>query len=286
MKPFQKSKSGDMRTLRAAGFSLATADRLAQPRRGGGAVFVAAGAALVLLMGGIATLGLSVGSDTSQTAASSTSIRLENAVNAALVQASVAQANAPAQPTPDVAPNIAALPAALATADLDVAAQTSQAVLQIEPAPTPFEQQPAAPQTAALEVPTLQAAGPAIDCAASLDAYLGGQFIQFGVASSDIPEQAIDLLSGIKTRLAGCADAALQIAGHSDRSGDDTLNIQLSWERADNTRDALISMGADAAHLEALGFGARAPLAQGSDTDDAANRRVEFRVTRLRTSTQ
>ncbi len=122
----------------------------------------------------------------------------------------------------------------------------------------------------------------AADCVDRLDSYLEPMFITFELGETGITSQNAPLLSHIAALVASCEDAHVLVAGHADGSGDDLTNLALSWERADETLDLLVTLGVDPAALEAVGFGARAPMAQGSDDDDAANRRVGFRVLRKR----
>jgi hypothetical protein len=54
---FQKTKSDEMLRLRAAGFSLAHAERLSRDKRGPGLVIAGVAAVALVLVGGIVTLG-------------------------------------------------------------------------------------------------------------------------------------------------------------------------------------------------------------------------------------
>lgn len=74
---------------------------------------------------------------------------------------------------------------------------------------------------------------------------------------------------------------AMAIEGHTDVRGSTAANQALSERRAANVRRALIELGADAAAVTSVGFGESRPAARGSsDADHAANRRVEFVITR------
>jgi outer membrane protein OmpA-like peptidoglycan-associated protein len=75
-------------------------------------------------------------------------------------------------------------------------------------------------------------------------------------------------------------DAALklEIAGHTDSTGDPAANQALSERRANTVKQTLSARyGADASRLTAKGYGAELPLAANdSEEDRAINRRVEL----------
>lgn len=118
------------------------------------------------------------------------------------------------------------------------------------------------------------------DCVKQLEQFLTPIFVNFEAGSAGIGPQNISLLSRISEKIMACDAAYVMVAGHADGSGDDAVNLALSWERADRTLNSLLMLGVDPFAVEALGFGARAPLSQGSDEEGNADRRVDFRVMR------
>jgi outer membrane protein OmpA-like peptidoglycan-associated protein len=69
----------------------------------------------------------------------------------------------------------------------------------------------------------------------------------------------------------------VQISGHTDNSGTDARNNQLSLERAKAVADYLVSKGIHAKRLSWKGFGATKPLANNNtEGGRALNRRTEF----------
>jgi outer membrane protein OmpA-like peptidoglycan-associated protein len=73
------------------------------------------------------------------------------------------------------------------------------------------------------------------------------------------------------------AQARFVLAGHTDASGSDVINVPLSCARAKAVRDYLGQRhGVAAERLHVEGFGARRPLDAGHPMQ-AANRRVEVR---------
>ena len=74
-------------------------------------------------------------------------------------------------------------------------------------------------------------------------------------------------------------DATFNIEGHTDSVGDDAFNLELSENRADSVKKALIDMGIDASRLNSEGFGEAIPIEDNETPEGRAmNRRVEFVV--------
>ena len=67
------------------------------------------------------------------------------------------------------------------------------------------------------------------------------------------------------------------VEGHTDASGGDEFNLQLSRERASSVRTALVAGGVDASKITAEGYGESRPVAT-NDTREGRqqNRRVEI----------
>lgn len=119
-------------------------------------------------------------------------------------------------------------------------------------------------------------------CVQDLDHQIRPLSVSFSQGSTAISTDDGPLLRHIAALISNCDEAHVQVAGHADGTGDDRTNIALSWERADEALAALVMLGVDPASLEAIGYGARVPLSQGSNEGSAANRRVDFRVMRKR----
>ena len=70
------------------------------------------------------------------------------------------------------------------------------------------------------------------------------------------------------------------VSGHTDNSGSELTNQQLSEARASAVRAILISSGVPAASVSAVGMGPSSPIADNSTaTGKAQNRRVEIGIT-------
>jgi outer membrane protein OmpA-like peptidoglycan-associated protein len=74
---------------------------------------------------------------------------------------------------------------------------------------------------------------------------------------------------------------SLVIEGHTDSVGSAVYNSSLSQRRAEIVRKTMISIGAPAAKVKAIGYGESKPIADnGNYQGRAMNRRVEFKVRR------
>jgi OOP family OmpA-OmpF porin len=72
----------------------------------------------------------------------------------------------------------------------------------------------------------------------------------------------------------------VRIVGYTDSTGTAERNAQLSKQRAEVVRDYLVSIGVDAAKVDAVGAAASNPIADNSTKEgQAMNRRVEIEVT-------
>jgi OOP family OmpA-OmpF porin len=71
----------------------------------------------------------------------------------------------------------------------------------------------------------------------------------------------------------------VEIQGHTDTTGEDEFNQQLSVQRAERVRQALIENGVDQGRLLTKGLGKSMPIASNdTEVGRAQNRRVEFHV--------
>ena len=69
----------------------------------------------------------------------------------------------------------------------------------------------------------------------------------------------------------------VEIGGHTDSTGDEAYNLDLSRSRAEAIMAYLIEHGVEASRLEARGYGELYPIEDNdSDAGKQANRRVEF----------
>lgn len=101
--------------------------------------------------------------------------------------------------------------------------------------------------------------------------------IHFGSDSDEILDDSQELLDGLAQMVKDHPEIhTLRIDGHTDSTGDDAHNLELSQRRAQAVLVALQTRGVHT-RMEARGLGETAPVCS-EDTDDchARNRRVEF----------
>lgn len=103
--------------------------------------------------------------------------------------------------------------------------------------------------------------------------------IQFASGSAEIQavsfptlDQAVELLTE--------TDAALEVQGYTDKTGNAAANLRLSQDRADAVLTYLVSKGIGSGQLTAQGYGPTEEFAAGDSAEAlAANRRVRFELT-------
>lgn len=75
------------------------------------------------------------------------------------------------------------------------------------------------------------------------------------------------------------AKMTIEISGHTDKTGSETLNLNLSQARAKTVVDFLVQKGIDPSRLEYKGFGSLQPIdVNTTPAGRAKNRRVEFKI--------
>jgi outer membrane protein OmpA-like peptidoglycan-associated protein len=103
--------------------------------------------------------------------------------------------------------------------------------------------------------------------------------ITFALNSSDLNAQFFSALEGVGVVLKEYNKTVIEIAGHTDSSGSDSYNQQLSQRRAQAVATYLASQGVKNERLMTVGAGESYPIAS-NDTEQgrAANRRVELTI--------
>jgi hypothetical protein len=101
--------------------------------------------------------------------------------------------------------------------------------------------------------------------------------INFDVDSAVIRDESKPTLDKIVAVLKAKPDWKLKVEGHTDSSGGDAHNQELSQKRADAVKTYLVIAGINVARLTTAGLGATKPVA-GNETEAgrAQNRRVEL----------
>jgi outer membrane protein OmpA-like peptidoglycan-associated protein len=102
--------------------------------------------------------------------------------------------------------------------------------------------------------------------------------IFFKTSSAEISEKSSGLLSEIADVLLRNPQVKqVEVQGHTDNTGTSEINLQLSQQRAEAVREALVNAGVEAGRLTAKGYGDTRPLMPNlTDRHRARNRRVQF----------
>jgi len=117
------------------------------------------------------------------------------------------------------------------------------------------------------------------ECVAQINKVLSVQQITFAPSSADIDVVARASIDNIAEILKSCQDVAMEIGGHTDSQGRETMNQALSQARAEAVVNALLARRILTSNLTAKGFGESQPLADnGTEEGREANRRIEFKL--------
>jgi outer membrane protein OmpA-like peptidoglycan-associated protein len=104
--------------------------------------------------------------------------------------------------------------------------------------------------------------------------------LDFETGSATLKPSSAEQLKNIAEIMKAFPKVALKIGGYTDNVGNADANLKLSQNRAENTKQELVKLGADAKRLEAQGYGEKHPVADNSTEEGRAkNRRIDLRVT-------
>lgn len=104
--------------------------------------------------------------------------------------------------------------------------------------------------------------------------------IYFDTNEATLQPESDDELDLLEEMMEVNPTLTIEIAGHTDAVGDDTLNKDLSQRRANAVRKYLLDKGISSSRIRAVGYGEERPLASNDDEEEGRmfNRRVEFKV--------
>jgi peptidoglycan-binding protein ArfA len=103
--------------------------------------------------------------------------------------------------------------------------------------------------------------------------------INFSTDGFTLAPDSRQLVSQIADKLKACPDVKVAVAGYTDSSGSDAINVPLSASRAKAVADGLVSDGVAADAVTSRGAGSADPVADnGTPEGRAQNRRVEITV--------
>ena len=104
--------------------------------------------------------------------------------------------------------------------------------------------------------------------------------ILFEVDSANLKAEAVTQLVQVGDIVAKYADDTIAIAGHTDSSGSENYNEELSLRRAGAVKSVLVSRGVQESQITVSGLGESRPVADnGTAEGRAKNRRVELLIT-------
>ena len=113
-----------------------------------------------------------------------------------------------------------------------------------------------------------------------LIAALNDSVVNFPSDSAEVPASMIDFLQKAAEDIKQLPNGhVVEIAGYTDDTGEQALNVALSRKRAEAVRQMLVKFGADPEMLIAKGYGSADPVAS-NDTPEGRrrNRRIEYHI--------
>lgn len=104
--------------------------------------------------------------------------------------------------------------------------------------------------------------------------------VLFGIDQSTLTTSARNNLDDLTTILNKYPDTNIEVQGHTDNTGTDSHNQQLSEERASSVAQYLKNRGVSSGRISTKGFGEGAPgYTNDSEEGRSQNRRVDFLIT-------
>lgn len=102
----------------------------------------------------------------------------------------------------------------------------------------------------------------------------------FDTNSSALKAGAYDEITRVANVLKQYPETTIRIAGHTDSTGAETYNQQLSERRAEAVKNALASQGVQHGRMNSVGFGESQPIADNNtEAGRQLNRRVAITIT-------
>ncbi len=103
--------------------------------------------------------------------------------------------------------------------------------------------------------------------------------VLFDTNSSALKAGSYDEMSRVAQVLVQYPETNIQIAGHTDSTGSETYNQQLSERRAQVVKNTLAGQGVNPARMTIVGYGESKPIADNNtESGRQINRRVEITI--------
>ncbi|MEQ5869946.1 OmpA family protein [Sagittula sp. NFXS13] len=116
-------------------------------------------------------------------------------------------------------------------------------------------------------------------CEAMILTTVGSRKLSFEPGSATLDGSARGILDDLADLLKTCGDIPLEIGGHTDSQGRETMNQQLSQKRAQAVLDALRLRLVPVASYKVRGYGEEQPIETNeTEAGREANRRIEFNL--------
>ncbi|WP_066107689.1 OmpA family protein [Salipiger sp. CCB-MM3] len=117
------------------------------------------------------------------------------------------------------------------------------------------------------------------ECEAQIVEIIGDRKISFEPGSANLDASAKDIMDELAELLKICGDIPLEIQGHTDSQGRESMNEALSRDRAQSVLDALRNRRVLTSSYRVKGYGETMPIADNSTEEGReANRRIEFKL--------
>ncbi|SMX27014.1 putative lipoprotein YiaD precursor [Pelagimonas phthalicica] len=115
------------------------------------------------------------------------------------------------------------------------------------------------------------------ECEAQIVEIIGSRKISFEPGSATLDASAKDIMDELADLLKKCGDIPLEIGGHTDSQGRESMNQKLSQDRAQSVLEALRGRLVPVKSYTVTGYGEANPIAD-NDTEEGreANRRITF----------
>ncbi|GBC61284.1 hypothetical protein DENIS_2244 [Desulfonema ishimotonii] len=103
--------------------------------------------------------------------------------------------------------------------------------------------------------------------------------VSFSTNSATVKPGLMSEIDRIAQVMVQYPQTRIRVEGHTDSTGKEDYNLQLSQRRADSVKDLLIQRGVNAASITSIGYGEGQPVASNATAEGRMrNRRVEIKV--------